>query len=361
MRKLFNYLLAMPLLMLAACSSEADNTPAPSAPTYTMTGKTGAIDSRVTYKDESNTMNCCWEKGDTVTLKADGGGQTYDFVVTSVKSDGVGMLSYEGAIPSADNFTGTATYAPRNAAKAGIQIANDNTEHLKYGETMVATLTNQQIEGASLTFKHPETAIYKVKFNTPVAFTAGSKLSIVWEWWDAAELTLDFDAKKDETVTAYFMHIPTDLWIGEWMKFVLTLQDGRTCSYKVTGTKKDMYYDAGKYWIADITGKMKDDYAPEKFHVTVTSATASGIALSFYVTDPPVSIDWYEFSINDIRNGYAGFKDNSYIIEDIFYQTYVHEPLQPGTEYKIKAIAQDKNHRAIFTWEQVVKTAEAAN
>ena len=228
MRKLINYLLAMPLLMLAACSSEADNTPAPSAPTYTMTGNTDAIESRVTYEEVSKSMNCCWEKGDTVLLKADGADETYAFVVTSVDGAGVGTMAHEGAIPSADNFTGTATYAPRDAAKAGIQTENDHTGHLKYGETMVATLTGQKIDGASLMFSHPVTAVYKVTFTAPAAFAAGSTLTMSGAWTADAVLILGFGAAKDATVTAYIIHTSGSLATGGKMKFSLAVKDGDT-------------------------------------------------------------------------------------------------------------------------------------
>ena len=254
MRKLINFLLAMPLLMLAACSSEADNTPAPSAPTYTMTGNTGAFESRVTYTNVSNAMNCRWEKGDTVLLKADGAEETYAFVVTAVDAAGVGTMAHEGAIPSADNFTGTATYAPRDAAKAGVQTANDNTEHLKYGETMQAKLVNQKINGASLTFKHPVTAVYKVTFKAPVAFTAGSTLTISGAWAENAVLMLNFAGAKDDIVTAYIIHAAGSLSTGDKMKFSLAVKDGDTYSYTFTSAK-ELTYGHNKYWLANISGK----------------------------------------------------------------------------------------------------------
>ena len=244
----------MPLLMLAACSSEADNTPAPSAPTYTMTGNTGAIESRVTYKDDSNTMNCCWEKGDTVLLKADGADETYAFVVTSVDGAGVGTMAYEGAIHSADNFTGTATYAPRDAAKAGIQTENDHTGHLKYGETMVAKLTNQKINGASLVFSHPATAVYKVTFKAPANFSAGSTLTMSGAWADAAVLKLGFGAAKDDIVTAYIIHTSGSLASGGKMHISLDDEDGHVYTYTFQSTKA-LTYSVDRYWLANIVDK----------------------------------------------------------------------------------------------------------
>ena len=253
MKNLFNLLFALPLMVLVACSSEKENMPAPSVQTYTMTGNTGGIESRVTYTDEANSMHCSWEVGDIVTL-ANAGGDTFEFVVNSVDNDGVGTMAFEGVIPSADNFTGTATYAPRDDAKAGIQTANDNTEHLKYGEAMVATLTNQKIDGAQLTFTHPSTAVYKVTFKAPMAFEAGSKLTMSGAWTEDAVLSLNFSAAKDDIVIAYIIHTAGTLASGDKMKFSLDVKDGDTYSYTFE-SKSEFTYAAGKYWLANISNK----------------------------------------------------------------------------------------------------------
>ena len=275
MRKLFNLFLALPLLMLAACSSDGGNDPEPSfSHTYTMTGSTGVMGSRVSYTDVSNTMYCRWEVGDVVTLRSSAGA-TYDFVVKSVDADGVGTMSYDGAIPGADSFTGTATYAPIDAAKACVQSANDSTSHLKYGERMVATPSGQKIDGASLTFTHPSTAVYKVTFKAPVAFAAGSKLTMSGAWTEDASLTLNFSAAKDAVVTAYIIHTSGSLASGGKLKFSLAV-NGDTYSYTFT-SQRAFSYEAGKYWLANISDRTMEKESSPIISGAVDLGLPSGI------------------------------------------------------------------------------------
>ena len=257
--------------------------PAPSAPTYTMRGNIRTFESRVTYEDVYNTIICRWEIGDNVKLKADGADENYAFVITSLDGTGVGTMAHQGAIPSADNFTGTATYAPRDAAKVGIQTENDHTGHLKYGETMVATLTGQKIDGASLVFSHPVTAVYKVTFTAPATFTAGSTLTMSGAWTADAVLTLGFGAAKDDIVIAYIMHTAGSLASGGQLKFSLAAKDGDTYSYTFTSTKV-LTYSADKYWLANISGKEME----KEIQIPVPEAVDLGL---------PSGLKWASFNL----------------------------------------------------------------
>lgn len=252
MKKIFNLLLALPLLMLAACAEDQTLAPA-EVHTYTIRACVAPVESRVAYEEESGAMNCKWEQGDIVAFQATDSTDTYDFTVTKVNADGSAVLSYTGNILNHNNFTGTATYAPRDNTKVGIQTANNNTEHLKYGETMVASLTAQPLDGATLTFSHPSSAVYKVAFKAPIAITAGSTLTLSGAWTDNATVTLNFAAAKDAIVTAYAMHTSGTIAQNGELKVALKV-GAATYSYTHKSTKA-VTYEAGKYWVSDISDK----------------------------------------------------------------------------------------------------------
>ena len=252
MKKIFNLLLALPLLMLAACAEDKALAPAEEH-TYTFNAQVATMDSRLDYEEEGGKMKCHWELGDTVTVKDNAGTETYKFAVTKVNADGTAVLSYTGYILNANAFSGTATYAPRDVAKVNLQKANNNTEHLKYGETMVATITNQKLEGSTLVFSHPSTAVYKVKFKVPVEMTNGGTMYLRGAWTQEATVTLDFTASKNDVVTAYMIHTGGTIAVGNPIKILVKINN------KIYGythySSKDLTYETGKYWVADIANK----------------------------------------------------------------------------------------------------------
>lgn len=253
-------LYVIPALMLGSCSaddilqSEADMQQ--NTVTYTMTADMDAVTSRATYIEEDDCMNVKWEINDVVSVS--NGTESYDFYVTKVDANtNKATLSYTGAaIPDASDFTGTATYAPRDAQKVNIQTANDNTEHLKYNETAVATLTNVNLNNASLTFRHEQTAVYKVTFTAPTNITAGSTLTMSGVGEDAA-LKLNFSADKDATVDCYVMAPGGRVEEGGTLKFSLEVGGFTYCrSMKCTKTG-GVTYENGKYWLASLGNKLE--------------------------------------------------------------------------------------------------------
>ena len=68
MKKIFNLLLALPLLMLAACAEDKALAPAEER-TYTLNAQVAAMDSRLGYEEEGGRMKCHWELADTVSVR----------------------------------------------------------------------------------------------------------------------------------------------------------------------------------------------------------------------------------------------------------------------------------------------------
>ena len=253
MKKIFNLLLALPLLMLAACAEDKALAPAEER-TYTLNAQVAAMDSRLGYEEEGGRMKCHWELADTVSVReASADGQTYKFAVTQVNADGSAVLTYHGYILNANTFSGTATYAPRDAAMAGVQTADGNTGHLKYGETMTATLTNQKLEGSNLVFSHPETSVYKIVFKAPAAITAGSTLTLSGAWTEVMTVTLNFAKAAGATTTAYLIHKGGAIAKGALMRISLTVA-GHTYNYTHTSTKAKEF-GTSRYWVEDISDK----------------------------------------------------------------------------------------------------------
>lgn len=253
-------LYVIPALMLGSCSaddilqSEADMQQ--NTVTYTMTADMDDVTSRATYIEEDDCMNVKWEINDVVSVS--NGTESYDFYVTKVDANtNKATLSYTGAaIPDASDFTGTATYAPRDAQKVNIQTANDNTEHLKYNETAVATFTNVNLNNASLTFRHEQTAVYKVTFIAPTNIAVGSTLTMSGVGQDAT-LKLNFSANKDDAITCYIMAPGGTVEEGGTLKFSLEVGSFTYCRSMKCTKAGGVTYENGKYWLASLSNKLE--------------------------------------------------------------------------------------------------------
>lgn len=213
-------------------------------------------ESRVSYEEISKSLHCYWEIGDKVIL-ANTLNQSFNFTVTNVYNDGSATLAYEGYIPNATHFTGTATYSMNEPDKANIQRANGNTEHIKYGELLQATLSDQKIDGATLHFSHQANVVYKVTFKAPEAIKKGSTLTMSGAWADDATLSLDFEAAKDDDIVAYIVHKEGEIKRDEELKFTLNTTSGTLYSFTYT-CPKDYIFVIGQYNIVNIGDKLTE-------------------------------------------------------------------------------------------------------
>lgn len=253
-------LYAIPVLLLGSCSADdilqSETDMQQKTVTYCMTAELNAVTSRATYIEEEDCMNVKWEINDVVAIS--NGSKSYNFNVTEVDANtGKATLSYTGAaIPGAANFTGNATYAPRDAQKVNIQIGNNDTEHLKYNETAVATLANVNLNNASLTFRHEQTAVYKVTFTAPTNITAGSTLAMSGVGQDAT-LNLNFSANKDAAITCYIMAPGGKVEEGGTLKFSLEVGSFTYCRSMKCTKAGGVTYENGKYWQASLGNKLE--------------------------------------------------------------------------------------------------------
>ncbi|MCF0198654.1 MAG: hypothetical protein HUK02_04930 [Bacteroidaceae bacterium] len=283
MKKIFNLLLALPLLMLAGCASDEPIAPAEKVYTYTLNAcfDTDEEETRVSHADESESMNCKWEMGDVVKVNDTQAKKTFDFKVTEINTDGTATLTYQGtdAIANITNFTGTVTYNAAQqswyqATSVGKQTANKNCDHLKYSEVMTAhmgkgpytqetTLRNVNLNGTQLFFAHSN-SVFRIKFKAPAAFTS-AKLTLSGDMWQTTNtfpsVDLNFSATAGDEVTAYIMDVYylNGLAAGKSLRFTLKIGSDTYCYNHTFGTPVNQLKARVNniYWLADLGSKLQ--------------------------------------------------------------------------------------------------------
>lgn len=260
MKKMFSKMWAMAMcLLIVSCSSEGDGIINDDNQVVCFVATISDVSTRVAYDDVNDYLKVSWEVGDEVVLS--NGVDDYTFHVTKVNDDRSAQLSYAGPIDNATNFTGTATYAPWG--NSAVQKANGNTEHLKYGEKMVATLSRVNLTTSPrVNFSHPETAVYKILYKVPEDCAAGSSLGMSGAWGeDVPTVFFDFPLVKNEVLTAYIIAQGGSVSANASLNFVFTLpKSENSVSTTIGGDEyhysvefsKTFTYAVGKYWIADV-------------------------------------------------------------------------------------------------------------
>lgn len=260
MKKMFSKMWAMAMcLLIVSCSSEGDGIINDDNQVVCFVATISDVSTRVAYDDVNDYLKVSWEVGDEVVLS--NGVDDYTFHVTKVNDDRSAQLSYAGPIDNATNFTGTATYAPWG--NSAVQKANGNTEHLKYGEKMVATLSRVNLTTSPrVNFSHPETAVYKILYKVPEDCAAGSTLEMSGAWGGRKpSVSFDFPLNKDEILTAYIISEGGAIDEEGTLSFVFTMpKTANSVSTTIGGDEyhyavdinKSLAYEVGKYWVADI-------------------------------------------------------------------------------------------------------------
>lgn len=225
-------------LLFASCSEQE---PLPDGGqeeyTYSFTAMLDGAKTRVGYEEDSTTRNLkmVWDEDDVIRLYPDASMNDTTKYYTFTANTGAGtshtVFVHQGYIKGWEHWSGKAIYTfpgeenldvdtdeeKKEAflAKSRLQIANDNTEHLKYAEHTLEDGTKKYTEYWSdqltdynlkhdykLTFNHPHTVVYKIMLRGFIYdILNGSQLIMSGDAWPDGEetvLTLGVPESKEE-------------------------------------------------------------------------------------------------------------------------------------------------------------------
>ncbi|MCM1332217.1 MAG: hypothetical protein NC248_06375 [Bacteroides sp.] len=222
------------MLFFAACSDSHE--PARGSDEEQVYSFTAILDSgksRLGYQEDSNSHNLkmVWDEGDVIRLYPDDSmddpNEYYEFVANTGTGTSHTVFVHQGYILNWEHWKGKAIYAfpgkdnldvkddsEEFLAKAYVQKANDNTEHLKYAEFKPTADGKKSYTGYwsaflddanlkmdhQMTFEHKNTVVYKIMlrgflFDIP----GGSQLQMSGDAWPEGEVTcLTLGDKDDE-------------------------------------------------------------------------------------------------------------------------------------------------------------------
>lgn len=222
------------LLVFAACSEnhEPMRGGEDGQQTYSFTAVLDGPKTRFGYQEDpdSHDLKMVWDEGDVIRLYPDPsmGDETpyYEFVANTGAGTSHTVFVHQGYILNWERWKGKAIYAfPEEdnvnveddseefLAKAYVQKANDNTEHLKYGEFKPTADGKKSYTGYwsailddanlkmdhKLVFDHKNTLVYKIMlrgflFDIP----GGSQLQMSGDAWPDGEVTCLTLGDKDD-------------------------------------------------------------------------------------------------------------------------------------------------------------------
>lgn len=235
MRLKYISVLLASLLVFAACSEnhEPMRGGEDGQQTYSFTAVLDGPKTRLGYQEDpdSHNLKMVWDEGDVIRLYPDPlmGDETpyYEFVANTGVGTSHTVFVHQGYILNWERWKGKAIYAfPEEdnvnveddseefLAKAYVQKANDNTEHLKYGEFKPTADGKKSYVGYwaaflddanlkmdhKMTFEHKNTVVYKIMlrgflFDIP----GGSELQMSGDAWPDGEVTcLTLGNEKDK-------------------------------------------------------------------------------------------------------------------------------------------------------------------
>lgn len=228
--------LLISFLLLAACSEKQELQPDNETEeyTYSFTAILDGAKTRLGYEEDEKTHNLkmVWEEGDVIRLYPDKEKMKDDdsLYYTFTANTGVGtshtVFVHQGYIKGWENWSGKAIYVFPDEdnlnvpyddegffAKSQVQIANDNTEHLKYAEHKLGDDGKKQyteywsniINGENLKhdtklhFRHTTTQVYKIMLHGFIYdILGGSLLKVSGASWPDEEISIQLGKPEDK-------------------------------------------------------------------------------------------------------------------------------------------------------------------